>query len=435
VTDLPRRAEAPLLGIVLGAYLVVAVLYATRVPPYNAPDEPAHANYTREIAERGALPVLRPGDWDTDLLERLKAARFPPGSDVSTIRYESHQPPLYYLLLAPLARATGGSERDQVVALRLGSVAIGLLALAALYLAARALAPDGGATGLLAVALAAFVPQHVATLASVSNDGLTELWLSLLLWLGALALRRGVAPRDALGLGLVTGLAMLTKLSAWVAAPLAGLVLLLAPTRSGRKTTHVLAAGAVALALALPWVVRGALVYGPDDPFGLRRHDEVVAGQPLTGRPSLAEAGSMGATLFRSFWGQFGWMGVLMDERVYVGLALLSLLIGLGVLLWLAPWGGLWRDADGPARRGLLLAAALVAAVLLATVVYNLRYLQPQGRYLFAAMAGIASFAALGLRELIAPRQRASVYALLAVGLVVLDLVALFRFILPDLVR
>jgi hypothetical protein len=50
-------------------------------------------------------------------------------------------------------------------------------------------------------------------------------------------------------------------------------------------------------------------------------------------------------------------------------------------------------------------------------------------------MAGLAPLAALGLRELVAPRQRAAVYALLAVGLVGLDLVALFRFILPDLVR
>src|SRR5437867_7423051 len=144
-----RRAEALLLAAILGAYLVVATLYAARVPPYNAPDEPAHANYVREIAG-GALPVLRPGDWDADLLERLKAARFPAGGDVSAIRYESHQPPLYYLLLAPLARATAASERDQIVALRLGSVAIGLVALAALYLAARTLIHCDRATALLA---------------------------------------------------------------------------------------------------------------------------------------------------------------------------------------------------------------------------------------------------------------------------------------------
>jgi 4-amino-4-deoxy-L-arabinose transferase-like glycosyltransferase len=407
-----------------------------RVPAYNAPDEPAHANYARYVGQQRALPVLSPGDWDAALLERLKSERFPPGSDVTAIRYESHQPPLYYLLLAPLAATMAGAdEATQVVALRLASVAIGLLALAALYLAARALLGCDRAGALLALALAAFVPQHVATLASVSNDGLTELWLSLLLWLGVMALRDGLDGRRSALLGLVAGLAMLTKLSAWVGAPLAGLAILLAPTRSGRRTTNLLIAGAFALALALPWVVRGALVYGPDDPLGLVRHDQVVAGQALTGAPGPRELARMGATLFRSFWGQFGWMGVLMDERVYAALALLSGLIGLGVLLWLAPWGGLWREADGLARRGYLLAVALLAAVLFATLVYNLRYLQPQGRYLFPAMAALATLAALGLRELIAPRQRPALYGLLGVGLFGLDLVALFRFILPDLVR
>jgi 4-amino-4-deoxy-L-arabinose transferase-like glycosyltransferase len=431
-----RRAEAALLALILGAYLAVATLYAARVPPYNAPDEPAHANYVRHLARQRTLPVLGPGDWDAELLEQLKAERFPPGSDVSTIRYESHQPPLYYALMAPLAAATDrAADPSQLLALRLGAVALGLLALAVLYLAARALTAHDRATALLALALAAFVPQHVATLSSVSNDGLTELWLSLLLWLGLVALRDGVDNRRAAAMGLVTGLAMLTKLSAWVGAPLAGLALLLAPTRAGRKPVHLLLASALALALALPWVVRGALVYGPDDPLGLRRHDEVVAGQALTGAPGWREVAGMGATLFRSFWGQFGWMGVLMDERVYVLLALLSGLIALGLLLWLAPWGGLWREADGAARRGYLLAAALIAAVLFATLVYNLRYLQPQGRYLFPAMAGLTGLAALGLRELIAPRQRPAVYGLLAVGLLGLDLVALFRFILPDLVR
>src|SRR5262249_280743 len=83
--------------------------------------------------------------------------RSPAGSDVSTIRYESPQPPLYYLLMAPLALATGQApEAAQVVALRLGSVAIGLVALVALYLAARGLIACDRATALLALALAAF---------------------------------------------------------------------------------------------------------------------------------------------------------------------------------------------------------------------------------------------------------------------------------------
>ena len=416
-----RRAESALVGLILAAYAAIAALYATSIPPYNAPDEPAHANYARHVAESASLPVLQPGDWDSELLERLKSERFPAGADVSAIRYESHQPPLYYLVAAPAAGAG-------VVGMRLLSAAIGAIALLALYLAARALIAEVP-TALLALAIAAFVPQHIATLASVSNDGLTELWLSLLLWLAVVLQRVGTTGRRSGVVGLVTGLAMLTKLSGWVAVPVAAAALLLAPTRSGRKGSHLLTAAVVAAALALPWLVRGALVYGVDDPLGLRRHDEVVAGQPLTAGPDAAR---MAATLFRSFWGQFGWMGVLMDERVYLALGGLSAVLAAGVVLWLMPWGGLWRESD---RRGWAVAALLLGGVALAAVAYNLRYLQPQGRYLFPAMAAIAPFAAVGLRELVSERQRVPLYLALGLSLALLDLIALWRFILPDLVR
>ena len=416
-----RRAEIAFAGLILLAHFAIALLYATRIPPYNAPDEPAHANYARHVAANANLPVLRPGDWDAELLERLKAERFPPGADVSTIRYESHQPPLYYLLAAPFA---GGG----VVPMRLISITIGVGALVALYLAARSLIADRP-TALLALALAAFVPQHVAGFATVSNDGLTELWLSLSLWLSVVLQRVGATGRRSAVVGLIVGLAMLTKLSGWVAAPLAAAALLLAPTKGGRKAPHLLVAALVAAALVVPWLVRGAMTYGLDDPLGLRRHDEVVAGQPLTASPDIP---AMAATLFRSFWGQFGWMGVLMDERIYLALGALSALLAAGVVLWLMPWGGFRHEGD---RRAWLLAGVLLGGVVLATVAYNARYLQPQGRYLFPAMAAIASFGAVGLRELLSERQRAPIYVAVAFGLAALDLIALWRFILPDLVR
>jgi hypothetical protein len=437
-----RRAERAWLAAILVAYLAIGSLYSRAVPPYNAPDEPAHANYARDVAA-GRLPVLRPGDWDADLLERLKAARFPPGSDVSPIRYESHQPPLYYLLIAPVARLTAGlGERGQVVAMRLGTLLIGAAALLALFASARLLLPRDRLTRLLAVALAAFVPMHVAVAGSVSNDALAELGLSIVLWRCLLALRDGLTTRGALLLGLAVGLSLLVKLSCLVALPLAALAILLAHRRSpgragagswlGAAARRGAAAGGVALLVACPWLARGALVYGPTDPLGMGRHDLVVAGQPLTGALTAGALARHAATLFRSFWGQFGWMGVLMDERVYLLLGVLTAAVALGLGLWLAPWGG---SADLPAaeRLGFGLAGLLVLAVLIGTVGYNLTYLQPQGRYLFPAMAGIATLAAVGLRELIAPRQRSAIYLLAGLSMAGLDVVALYRFVVPAL--
>ncbi|MCA1553249.1 MAG: hypothetical protein LC737_02600, partial [Chloroflexi bacterium] len=53
----------------LWLYLALAALYALNTPPWQVPDEPAHYNYIRTIAEQGTLPVLQVGDYDQAYLE------------------------------------------------------------------------------------------------------------------------------------------------------------------------------------------------------------------------------------------------------------------------------------------------------------------------------------------------------------------------------
>src|ERR1041384_4330799 len=100
----------------LFAYAFLAFGYARLTPIWQNPDEPAHFNYVAFVAQTGGLPVLQPGDWDSELLERLKTGTLFPTDDIRTIRYESWQPPLFYLLAAPVYRL--GSADDAVLRLR-----------------------------------------------------------------------------------------------------------------------------------------------------------------------------------------------------------------------------------------------------------------------------------------------------------------------------
>ena len=70
----PRRDQLGWLGLGLAlvAYGVLAAGYATLTPIWQNPDEPAHYNYIAFVADTGGLPELKPGDWDSALLERLK---------------------------------------------------------------------------------------------------------------------------------------------------------------------------------------------------------------------------------------------------------------------------------------------------------------------------------------------------------------------------
>src|SRR5947209_3521469 len=97
------------LYVILAAYVALGTLYAVHTPAWQVPDEPAHYNYIRALVEQRALPVLQSGDYDQGYLDKLKSQRFPPGLPVTAVRYEGWQPPLYYVLAAPIYAASGGS--------------------------------------------------------------------------------------------------------------------------------------------------------------------------------------------------------------------------------------------------------------------------------------------------------------------------------------
>lgn len=453
-----RTARLLLLAIVL-AYAGLGALYALRTPAWQAPDEPAHYNYVRHVAEEGRLPVLAPGDYPAAYLEEIKARRFPAEMSIAPLRYEAHQPPLYYLLAAGVYRLAEWAGAPTLLALRLFSVLLGVLGLLAGYRALRLLFPADPLIPLGAVALAGALPQHVAMTAAVNNDALAELMVALCVWRALAVSPRGGVPRDgwtarrAVGLGLLLGLAFLTKMQAYVGWAVAGWVLAQdalqdalqdAPrdgatraawrARAGRLLRYGGLAVGTALVVALPWLARNAAVYGLGDPLAMARHDLVVQGQPTSAALVAAEgfgglAASFLRTTFRSFWGQFGWMGVPLDGRLYQALAVLTGLAGLGLLLGLlrarrgegtAPWP---RGAGG-------VLAVWIGVTTLGYLWWNLRYVQHQGRYLFPALLALGAVGTAGLREVLAAPLRRTL-PVLAAALLALVGLGLWRGSLP----
>ena len=405
-----------LLGLILLAYLGLAAGYAVSTPRWNNPDEPAHFNYVRELAATGRLPVIQRGDWDAELLERLKAARFPDDAAILPIRYEAHQPPLYYLTGAIIYRLTERSPvAAQVLALRGLSIMFGAIVVAAAFAAGRELFPERADVGLLAAATAAFVPMHTAISAAVNNDSLANALGALTLVLLLRGVRLGFDDRAAILLGLVLGAVVLTKVTAYPYVPLGIGVIALGEWSAGRSSksrsrTGALRRPALALAgvaaVASWWVVRNVSVYGWADPLAAARHAEVVVGQPQWARLDAAAADFFGRVLFRSFWGQFGWMGIVLPDRLYLLYLALSALAGLGLataaarLLVARPESVAEQHERLPLalvrRYQFAVVTAAAGSVLAGVVAYNLTFIQPQGRYLFSALAALSLLLALG---------------------------------------
>jgi 4-amino-4-deoxy-L-arabinose transferase-like glycosyltransferase len=330
-----------------------------------------------------------------------------------------------------------------VLPLRLLSVLFGAALLVVVFGTVRAIFPAWPAVALSATAFVAFIPQHVTMTAGVNNDTLAELVVGGTLWALVVYLRGGI--QCPWPVGLLVAAALLTKGSIYIVVPVA-VVAVVIRWRQERRTWRW-AAGQLAwmlvpaLLLSGPWFVRNGLIYGWHDPTGQARHDQVVEGQmrPLDYVALEGWAGYWERACiftFQSFWGQFGWMAVVLPARIYRGLALLSVLLIVGFLWWLFDRHRPGLAPDQRAGLTLLLASGVLTALVF--VWYNAKFLQHQGRYLFPALIPIGTAVALGLSALarVLPRQtRHWAMVALFAGMAALDVYCLFRFVIPFLSR
>ncbi len=446
------RSPLLLVSVVAASFIAIGLQYATLTPAWQVPDEPAHYNYIRYIAERGALPVLNVGDYDQAYLSDLTTLGFPRELSVDSAAYESWQPPLYYLLAAPVFLLFKGA----LLPLRVFSLLLGAGVIIFAYLAVQeVVGATVGATHesplpIIAAGFIAFIPQHIAMMAGANNDSLSELLIAIGLWLILRANRRGGGLDDQV-LGYVIGLAFVTKSQAYVLAPVAGVMLLLAWRRDGwndwrmfAKRTLVIFLPALLIGSLMWW--RNITVYGWPDFMAASRHNLVVADQPRTSQ-WVAEFGTAEVarrffqTTFQSFWGQFGWMGVVMDGRVYIVLLVYTVMLIGGLVI------GYWRNRElenslipNPPISNYYLLTLSVLLTLSLYLYYNLSFVQHQGRYLFPALIPIGLAAAVGLNGWGGVLSRLTrrdmgwvVGAVALLAMAALDVFALYRFIIPAL--
>jgi 4-amino-4-deoxy-L-arabinose transferase-like glycosyltransferase len=421
MTKPPKSDTWPIL-LVLLLYGVFATAYAlvtpyrspgylatTRqvVPDYGAPDERAHANYVARLLGGEGLGVLRPDD--------------PQGAE----HYQFHQPPLYYVLAAGWCRLVGADPQDAETGRRLRflNVSIGVATALGIYFAAIWGLGNVGIAR-CAMAVGALMPMHLALCAAVSNDPLLIALSSWTIATCAYGLRFGWSAKRAVLLGVVVGLALLTKTSALALVPAAFVALLWGQRRSeslSRRTRMVLIAAGTAAVLVVPWWARNLAVYG--DPLAMNAFRASFTGTAQAEDFILAFGAYdywtrwVGWWTLRSFFGAFGYMDIFLPSPLYVVLTVLSGLCGVvGAWSW-------WKDRAAP-MRGFTLVATIFFIVVIAQFIYfNTVYFQGQGRYLYPAVAPIACALATGVW--IAMRKAGWCWLLPTIGLVALNLYCL----------
>lgn len=476
----PRfRHERLILTTILASFAILGIAYSVTVPVFEASDELWHYPMVEVIARTWRLPV-----------QPLE-----PGASSGPWRQEGSQPPLYYAIGAaltfwidtsdlevvrqpnPYARAGEITlERDNVNLVihdreverfpwsgtvlavhivRLFSVVLGTWAVYLTWALARELWPDRPTVALVAAAIHAFTPMSLFINSAINNDNLiVPLSTLTLLLLVRRVKRAGRAPdRGTLwptaGLGVVIGLALLTKASGialliLAAASLAWEAWCLPDVTWARRASYLLShAGAVLVPAALIagwWFVRNVQLYG--DWLGFNAFYAVLGTRDVPA--SLAQLWAERFAFAAGYWGNFGGLNVPMPDWVYAVLNACAIAAAAGLVVRFVAWlsrrsdGGLreklWPFAWSNATAAHALAWAFPAGVFVSWMKWATTTWSSQGRLVFTAIAMLSTALVLGLGGWL-PRRAAHYRevpgAILAVGLLALCVVALPAWIVP----
>lgn len=223
---------------------------------------------------------------------------------------------------------------------RLMSLIFGVLAVIGAYGTAREFFDNRQAWALAATAIFAFAPQMLNISAVVSNDVGAAAFAALIVWQTMSLLRRGASPLRLIVIGLLLGMAGLSKVNALLVAPGVGLALLI--DWRARKVSPwrlLVNAALIGLPFALlfaPWVAYGWINYG--SPLGLEAHN--IFAHPDLPAPNIAQVAVALVQVYASYWGRFGGGGIWMNPVVYILLSVIvplsaaSYVLGARYLRW-----------------------------------------------------------------------------------------------------
>ncbi|AEH08559.1 MULTISPECIES: hypothetical protein [Protofrankia] len=439
--DCPAERFSPLgilrqapghIWLITAAFACLLASWSILVPHYHAPDEPNQVDAVMRLVQGDGWP--HPGDAvvTPDGVGAIRASPFgsrtspyeltvapipahdappdsqrpawrdlaAPGQPSGYIQQMVQHPPLYYLLEAMILKVLPGSGD----ALR-WDVTIGLLRMSNVLMVAplpllahaatRRLCPQPVAATVAALVPCA-VPQLVHIGSSVSND-------NLLIGLGGLVtvavahmLRGDTSARTACWIGLLTGLALLTKFFAVVLIPMIVTAYVCVRLRGARSLWRpAVLCGGLGIAAGGWWWLVNVLRWHTVQP----RTPGFPPGE-YVGRDWSVYWSWMSERLATRWWGSIGWYEADISPLLVL---VASLLLG-GLLGW-----GLLR-ARGRAQRvdllfmlwptvGLLVIVGGQAA---AHLVRTGHMTGVSGRYLFTGFVGVAVLAGAGAAALAA---------------------------------
>jgi len=452
-------------SFIILTFIALGSLYALTTPLFEASDELWHYPMVQHLSRTFSLPIQDP-------------------NNVGPWRQEASQPPLYYYFMGWATSWIDTSDMDQVRWLnphvdngiitpdgninlaihtarenfpyggtvlavrliRLLSVLMGAGTIYFTYLLAKEFFDDEPSR-LFAAAFAAFTPMFVFISGAVNNDNLATFLSAVILFL--LVRSSGLHPRPlttrtSFLLGILLALAALTKQSALGSFGLAGLTLIAISLQHPRPSNlqspisnfivHCSFAFLPSLFISSWWYIRNIVLYG--DLLGWSAFIAVLGKRAAPA--NLLQLWGERISLANSFWGLFGGVNVPMSDWIYFVLNTILIISFVGVAVFF-----LRHLFTSSLPQSLSLVSCYFPYFLLLTqlALITLGWIQwatvtwsSQGRLFFSAMSAVAVMITLGLRTLLPPRARATVFASIGLFMFTITAASPFVFIAPKYV-
>lgn len=433
-----------ILYFILALALGRGIIYASIVPPWQAPDEPPHFERARaaltaaewtSTAENGPewYGELARSLFTFDLFDFLDTRRLTYSPDAPLNRYIALYQEAYnglygsrvtYALIGwPLFLARQQDITLQLYLVRLNTVLmnVGIILLA--YLLTKTIFPHEPFLYLGVPVLILFNPQHTHMLSTVNNGNLAELLALAALYVLVRGMLQGFSWLNILLVLVFSLAAMWTKATAYFLPFAIGSAALFYLWRYRRHWRW--------------WFLpAGVFLVGLTYYFAPERLKLLIPGAWKT----LQAQGFyldpiVPQDLFRSFWAMPGWTIFYVHPRWYQLLALGCILafVGLGMFL-MTRWRSLWVGKfQAKAQTLMVLAVATIMAIgiLLAWNGITHSIVYRQGRSIYPVLVPISIFLLLGWRQLIPKNWRK--IGLLAVTLAFFsfDTMVLFHYLIP----
>jgi 4-amino-4-deoxy-L-arabinose transferase-like glycosyltransferase len=440
------------IAVLLAVYLALGGLYSITTPLFEASDELWHYPFIKRLADGDGLPVQtldQIGPWRQEgsqppLYYAMGAllTRWVDTSDLETLRWINPHADIGVLTRDRNVNMVIHTERERwpfrgaalaVYLVRWMSVLLGGVTVLAAWLTGRALCPHDDLLPLAGAAITAFNPMFLFVTSSVNNDALVIALSALCLWLMVRYVSRTPTRRQWVLLGVLLGLASLSKASALGLLALAALTGAVVAWRA--RSWRVLIEAGVCIAVPLVliggwWYYRNWRLYR--DPLGLNAFVAIVgARHPV---PTLRQLLGEWKGFVMSYWGFFGGVNVAAPGWVYWSLSALGLLglAGVGAHICRQIRAGVrgW-EAWAP----FLLVALWPCVVFVSLVRWTLMTIASQGRLMFSGLTALSVLTALGLAAWLPRRVRGLLPAAMGAALLLAALALPFITIGPAYAR